>query len=77
MLSTIGTLYCQVLFSHTIFLRSDGAATIYFTGHFVQLLFEGGYYLRAAFISLESPDINDVLDKVHTSETVTVARHCQ
>ena len=38
----------------TIFLRSDAAATIYFAAHFVRLLFEGGYYSRAASISLES-----------------------
>ena len=31
-----------------------------------------GYYLRVVFISLESP-----VDKVRTSETATVARHCQ
>ena len=40
----------------TIFLRSDAAATVYFTARFVRLLFEGGYYSRAAFISLESPE---------------------
>ena len=46
----------------TIFLRSDAVATIYFAARFVRLLFEGGYYLRATFISLES------------SETSTMAR---
>ena len=40
----------------TVFLRSDAAATIYFAGRFVRLLFEGSYYSRAAFISLESPE---------------------
>ena len=29
----------------------------YFAAHFVQLLFKGGYYSRAAFISLESPEM--------------------
>ena len=28
----------------TVFLRSDTAATIYFTARFVRLLFEGGIY---------------------------------
>ena len=42
--------------SSTIFHRSDAAATIYFAARFVRLQFEGGYYSRAAFISLESPE---------------------
>ena len=29
---------------HTVFLRSDATATIYFAARFVQLLFEGGIY---------------------------------
>ena len=40
----------------TVFLQSDAVATIYFAGRFVWLLLEGGYYSRAAFISLESPE---------------------
>ena len=45
---------------HTVFLRSDATATVYFAAGFVQLLFEGSY-LRVAFIFLESPEtyIND------------------
>ena len=39
---------------HTVFLQSDATATIYFAARFVRLLFEGGYYSRVAFISLES-----------------------
>ena len=42
----------------TVFLRSDATVTIYFAAHFVQLLFEGGYYSRAVFISLQSPEIS-------------------
>ena len=44
----------------TTFLESDTAATIFFTAHCCAatiqgwLLFKGGYYSRAAFISLES-----------------------
>ena len=30
---------------YTVFLQSDAAATIYFTTHFVRLLFEGTIYL--------------------------------
>ena len=41
---------------------------------FISRLILCGYYSRAAFISLES---QERLDKVCTSETVTVARHCQ
>ena len=39
---------------HTVFLRPETAATIYFAARFVWLLFEGGYYSWAVFISLES-----------------------
>ena len=56
----------------TVFLRSDAAATIYFAGRFVRLLFEGGVYFFG-----KPGDINDGLDKVRTGETVTVARRCQ
>ena len=35
---------CIYIYTHTVFLRSDAAATIYFTAHFVRLLFEGGVY---------------------------------
>ena len=41
---------------YTAFLRSDTATTIYFAAHFVQLLYEDGYYSRAAFTSLERPE---------------------
>ena len=44
-------------------------ATIYFAGRFVRLLFEGSIYLFG-----KPGDTNDGLDKVRTSETVTVAR---
>ena len=57
---------------HTVFLRSDAAATIYFTACFVLLLFEGGVYYPFG----KPGDINDGY-KVGTSETVTVARRCQ
>ena len=40
---------------HTVFLRSDATATVYFAAGFVRLLFEGSY-LRVAFIFLESPE---------------------
>ena len=49
-----GCLYILIDYIYTVFLRSDTAATIYFTACFVRLLFEGDYYSRAAFISLES-----------------------
>ena len=39
---------------NTVYLRSDAAVAIYFAARFVRLLFEGGYYWRAAFISWES-----------------------
>ena len=40
---------------YIVFLPSDTAATIYFAARFVRLLFEGGYYSRAGFISFENP----------------------
>ena len=40
----------------TVFPQSDTVATIYFATRFVRLLFEDGYYLRAVYISLESPE---------------------
>ena len=39
---------------YTVFLRSDAAATIYFTVRFVRLLFEGGIYFFG-----KPGDIND------------------
>ena len=42
-------------------------ATIYFTASVVRLLFEGGVYFFG-----KPEDINDSLDKAHTSETVMV-----
>ena len=54
---------------HTVFLRSDAVATIFFCC----LLFEGGVYFFG-----KPPDIYiRRLDKVHTSEMVTIARRCQ
>ena len=38
----------------TVFLRSDAAATIYFTARFVRLLFEGSVYFYG-----KPGDIND------------------
>ena len=35
---------------HTVFLRSDTAATIFIAARFVWLLFKGGYYLRVTTI---------------------------
>ena len=57
---------------HTVFLRSDATATIYFAAGFVQLLFEGGinFFGKARRHQRR-------LDKACTSATVTVARHCQ
>ena len=52
----------HALESSTVFLQSDTVVTIFFRCHFRaatilgQLLFEGGYYLRAAFILLGSND---------------------
>ena len=68
--------YCY-MYTHLnvgVFLRSDAVDTIYFAARFVQLhvLFEGGVYFFR-----KPRDTNDGLDKVHTSKTVTVARHCQ
>ena len=40
------TLVYQTRPSHTIFLRSDAMATIYYTAHFVRLLFKGGVYSK-------------------------------
>ena len=41
---------CEVLsYKYRIF-RSDTVATIYFAARFVRLLFEGGYYSRAATV---------------------------
>ena len=52
---------------YIVFLRSDTVATIYFTASVVRLLFEGGVYFFG-----KPGDINDSLDKAHTSETVMV-----
>ena len=41
------------------------------------LLFEGSYYSRAAFISLESLQAPTTAGQVHTSDTVTTVRRCQ
>ena len=56
-----------------IFFQSDAEATKFSLHVFVQLLFEGGCYSRAEFISLKPADINDG----HTSKTVTNVRSCQ
>ena len=67
----------------TVLLRSDAAATIHFTACFVWLLFEGGYYLRAAIIQGRRLFLWKAwrhqrwLDRVRMSEMVTVVRHCQ
>ena len=55
-----------------VFLRSDSVATKFSMHVLVQLLFEGGVYFSG-----KPADINDELDQVHTSETVTNVRHCQ
>ena len=75
---------CSILLSHalglettTVFLRSDAATTIYFAACFVQLLFEGGYYSRAAFFLWKAWRRPRRLDRVRTSETVTVTKRCQ
>ena len=53
---------------HTVFLQSDTVATIYFAAHFVRLLFEGSIlFLWKAWRH------QWWLDRVRTSETVTVA----
>ena len=44
---------CSFIVS-TVFLQSDAAATIFSLFVLVRLLFEGGYYLRVAFILLGS-----------------------
>ena len=53
-------IYCRLGFQgelkhiHTVFLRSDAAATSYFAAHFVRLLFEGSVYFFG-----KPGDIND------------------
>ena len=63
----------QTLFSWqtTMLLQSDTAASI-----FILLLVLCNYYSRAVFIPLERRHQRR-LDKVHTIETVKVARRCQ
>ena len=51
-----------------VFLQSDAAATIYFAAHFVRL--------RRLFLNWKARRHQRRLDKVRTSETVTVARRC-
>ena len=56
---------------------SDATVTIFITARlsaaFMQLLFEDGYYLRV--MSLKSHSHQQWLDKVHTSDTVTIVRY--
>ena len=59
------THYAPVPESTTVFLWSDVVATIYFAAHFVWLLFEGGYYLRAMFISFGVHTHQWRLDKIY------------
>ena len=73
----------------TVSLWSDAMATIYFTAYFCaatiwgRLLFEGGYYLRAATIQgqclflWEACRHRQWLNKVCTSDIVTTVRRCQ
>ena len=48
----VDILYClhNYIHTYTVYIWSDAAATIYFAACFVWLLFEGGYYSRAATI---------------------------
>ena len=51
----VGSVTIAFTSCHSVY-RSDAVATISFAARFcAAILFEGGYYSRAAFISLESP----------------------
>ena len=68
----------STLYSHTVFLRSDAMATVFFFFFllfvFARLLFEDCYYSRAVFISLENPQTSMM---VCTGDTLMTVRCCQ